>query len=130
MEFVMVGFREEQGARRFTFEGIAGDRTRKQYTVSADLGMLRKYNIPVQELPLLCRRLLERESLLSETVALQFTEQLMREHQDHCTAIKREADLKKKAHKRPLPSPATGQAWRTGMGQLSANPQGDGALKK
>jgi len=129
MEFVLVGFREEQGARCFTFEGIARDRTRKQYTVTADLEMLRKYQIAVQELPLLCRRLLERESLVSETATLPFTEQLMREHQDHCAAIKREADLKKRAHKRPLPSPASGQAWRAGMGQLSQN-SGDGAVKK
>jgi hypothetical protein len=122
MEFVLVGFREEQGARRFTFEGIASDRTRKQYTVSADLGMLRKYQIPVQELPLLCRRLLERESTADQITALQFTEQLMREYHDRCADLKREADLKKRAHKRPPPSNATGQAWRTGLGQLSTPP--------
>ena len=130
MEFVMMGFGEERGVRRFTFEGIAGDRTRKQFTVTADLAMLRKYQIAVQELPLLCRRLLERESAVSTTSALEFTEQLMREHQDQYLANKREAELKKRAHKRPAPSVATGQAWRTGMGQFPSPDTRDGAVKK
>jgi len=129
MEFVLVGFGDERSIRRFTFEGIAADRTRKQYTVATDLAMLRKYQIAIQELPLLCRRLLERESAVNNSPAFEFSEQLMRDHQDQCLAAKREADLKKRAHKRPAPSVTTGQAWRTGLGQLSPATH-DGSVKK
>ena len=117
MEFVLVGSSDERSIRRFAFQGIAADRTREQFTVAVDLAMLRKYQIAIQELPLLCRRLLERESVVNPSHAFEFSEQLMRDHQDQCLAAKREADLKKRAPKRPAPSVATGQAWRTGIGQ-------------
>jgi hypothetical protein len=118
MEFVLVGFGDERSIRRFVFEGIATDRTRKQFSVTVDLSTLRKHQIAIQELPLLCRRLLERESVVNPSHAFEYSEQLMRDHQDQCLAAKREADLKKRAPRRPAPSLATGQAWRTGIGQI------------
>ena len=59
MEFVFTGFRQSNNFRHFAFEGIAEDRTRTQFVVGADLMLIRKYQITMQELPLICLRLLE-----------------------------------------------------------------------
>ena len=60
MQFNLIGFSQDAGFRVFAFEGTAAGRVRTEYTVRADLALIRKYGIRVQELPLLCRRFLER----------------------------------------------------------------------
>ena len=74
MEFILTGFRQQHSVRLFAFEGIAEDRTRTQFTVGADLALIRKYDIRVQELPLLCRGLLERRTEGAQKRALTLTE--------------------------------------------------------
>ena len=59
MEFVLTGFRQDANVRRFAFQRVAGDHSRTEFTVSADMSLLVKHKIPLQELPLLCRALLE-----------------------------------------------------------------------
>jgi hypothetical protein len=76
--------------------------------VRADVTLARKHEIRLQELPLLCRQLLEsiREGGLVGAVTLT---------EDHMIAIKAAARsaAEKKPHKAPRrPSPAVGQAWR------------------
>lgn len=60
MQFILRGFSQVVALRVFAFEGIAADRTRALFTVSADLALARRYRIRLQELPLLCRSVLER----------------------------------------------------------------------
>ena len=60
MQFVLTGFTPDTGFRVFNFEGIAEDRSRIGFTVRTDLALTRKYGIQMQDLPLLCRGLLER----------------------------------------------------------------------
>jgi hypothetical protein len=57
--FVLTGFTHDFGFRVFEFDCVDG-RTRTRYTVRADLTLVRKYGIHIQELPLLCRRLLDK----------------------------------------------------------------------
>jgi hypothetical protein len=73
MQFNLLGFTESTGFRVFAFEGINADRTRTGFTVRADLALTRRYGIRLQELPLLCRGLLERQ-LGEEVRMLTFTE--------------------------------------------------------
>ena len=80
MQFILVGFNQDTDFRTFAFQGIAADRTRSDFTVRADLVLSRKYGIRVQELPLLCRRLLERDDRGEEKRTLTFTEEDMRLH--------------------------------------------------
>ena len=54
-----AGFRDTAGVREFSFDLIAADHSRTRLIVSADMSLARKYNIRLQELPLLCRRLLD-----------------------------------------------------------------------
>src|SRR5579871_857548 len=86
MQFILVGFNQEMDFRAFAFQGIGADKTRTDFTVRADLALSRKYGIRVQELPLLCRRLLERDDQTEEKRTLTLTEEDMRLHHDTETA--------------------------------------------
>jgi hypothetical protein len=61
VDFILVGFSDHDGTRRFLFErtGPGTGPVREKFTVDADMVMARRYRISVQDLPLLCRRLLD-----------------------------------------------------------------------
>jgi hypothetical protein len=109
------------GFRVFEFEGVTDDRVRSEYTVRADLALIRRYAIQVQELPLLCRGLLERQGEAVAPHTLTFTEEHMRLHADACAAVRRAAALKKKPPNRP-PRDSSGSPWR------NPRPPGDPSL--
>ncbi len=110
MQFVLTGFTPETGFRVFAFDGIAEDRSRLPFTVRTDLALTRKYGIQMQDLPLLCRGLLERRDENEPGRELIYTEAEMRLHADHCAAEK-DAAQKKKAARR-LPTNNAGTGWR------------------
>jgi hypothetical protein len=113
MEFVFTGFRQESDIRSYTFQIIAADRTRTKVTVGADLSLIRKHRIPLQELPLLCRRLLENHTGgRKSTATLMFTEKDMLGYVSERVAAEHVAEMKRRAHRTPVSSRA-GQAWRT-----------------
>jgi len=119
MEFVLTGFRQDNNIRHYAFERIAADRTRTGFTVGVDLALVRKYRIPLQELPLLCCQLLKGQAEAGEARTLTFSEQQMLGYVAHREAAQHEAELKRKAHRRPS-SARTGQAWRS----VTATPPG------
>ncbi len=95
MQFILTGFTQNTGFRVFAFERIGADRTRTPFTVGTDLELIRKYGIRVQELPLLCRGLLERHDETEQERTWIFTEDEMRLYASNCAA-EREAAQKKK----------------------------------
>src|ERR1700761_2435593 len=101
MQFIITGFKQETDYRVFTFDGVAADRSRTEFTVRTDLALSRSYGIRVQELPLLCRSVLERRDQETQERAFTFTEQDMRQHASGCAAEK-DAAMKKKASRRPF----------------------------
>ena len=111
MDFVLTGMGQDDNIRRYIFDAVSANRTRTQFSVRADLTLVRKYEIPLQELPLLCRHLLEEHSLTQESRTLTFTENDMISYVTHRAAVKDAADQKRKAHKRPV-SNRVGLAWR------------------
>jgi hypothetical protein len=130
MQFVLVGFTQDAGFRVFSFEGISENRTRTKFTVRTDLALIRGYEIRVQELPLLCRGLLERvtqsaadgadqepgaaERALPERTWI-YTEEEMRLHASTCAEARDAAQRKKSMRKFGLNQPGAGsrspQAW-------------------
>lgn len=58
--FILTGVRNDKGVCTFSFEGVGPDRVRMPGTVETDLALLRKHDIRLQDLPLLCRGLLDR----------------------------------------------------------------------
>ena len=98
MQFILTGFSEIAGFRVFAFEGIAADWTRTAFTVRTNLALTRRYGIRLQELPLLCRAVLERSDD-EEQRALTFTEEDMRLHADG-VALREKAARQRKSQVR------------------------------
>ena len=73
MQFILTGFTHDLGYRVFAFDRLAEDRTRTKCTVRADLALIRRYGIQIQDLPLLCRGLLDRSDERPEMPSLTFT---------------------------------------------------------
>jgi hypothetical protein len=111
MPFILTGFRQDLGFRVFAFERRETTRSRMEFTVKADLALIRRYDIRVQELPLLCRGLLERREDAEDSRALTFTEDEMRACANDRTAAKNEAARKRKPPRRPT-GESPGAAWR------------------
>ena len=114
MEYVLTGFQQEiKNVRRYAFERIEADKKRRTpFSVGVDMELIRKYQIPVQELPLLCHHFLAAQA--GEEVAsgtFMFSESDMLAYASHRTAAKNAADLKRRPPRRPATA-KTGQAWR------------------
>ena len=102
MEYQFTGFTHRGEFREFAFFGVADDRSKTPFKVIADLGLSRKYHIAVQELPLLCKRLLEQmpEGVGSRT--LTFTETDMQVLVNLRVSAQRQI-VHKKIQRRPKP---------------------------
>ncbi|MBA3974072.1 MAG: hypothetical protein C0504_07635 [Candidatus Solibacter sp.] len=109
MQFVLDGFSEAGGFRVFTFERVAADRSRTLFTVKTDVAMTQRYGIRLQELPLLCRAILEQHHEDDTSRAFTYTEEDMCRHANRATAKAEEA--KQKRDRRPPPVKAA-PAWR------------------
>ncbi len=103
MQFILIGFKQDTGSRVFTFESIAADKVRTEYVIRADLALAQKHGIRIQDLPLLCRGLLERGGEDEKNRPTVFTEDEMRLHAVHCAEVHDAAMQKKKAARRPMP---------------------------
>ena len=111
MQFILTGFTEELGFRVFAFERLGDDRIRTRCTVKADLALSRRYGIRLQELPLMCRALLERGDEGEETAAMTFSEAEMQTCANARAAAKEGAARKRKPPRRPV-GENPGAAWR------------------
>ena len=111
MQFMLTGFTQDLAFRVFAFERMGLDRVRTKVVVKADLALTRRYGIPMQELPFLCRNLLERSDNGGETHTLTFTEDDMGLHAKDRAAAREAAAQRKKPPRRP-PSENVGAAWR------------------
>lgn len=110
MQYILTGFTHDLGFRVFAFEGIGEDRVRTEYKVRADLALTHRYGIRVQELPLLCRGILERRNEEEEQQTFTYTETDMRENAELCAL--RAADAQKRKAPRKPPGESAGVAWR------------------
>lgn len=110
MHFILTGFTQDSGFRVFAFEGISAERVRTSHTVRTDLGLIQRYAIRIQELPLLCRSLLERHEAAGDAGPLTFTEEDMVLHARDCAAARLTASQRKSPRK-PA-SQNLGSAWR------------------
>jgi hypothetical protein len=97
MQFMLKGFTQDSVCRVFEFDCIGPSQPRTQFTVCADLNLARRHGIRVQELPLLCRSVLESREAPDEARAFIFTEQKMIAYVKECTVAKELAAQKKKS---------------------------------
>jgi hypothetical protein len=83
MQYLLTGFSNDIGFRVFAFDVIGDDRVHITYSVRADLTLARKYGITLQELPLLCRGVLEQRIFVSKVERrFTYTEAEMSIHAD------------------------------------------------
>lgn len=111
MQFTLTGFTQEMGFRVFAFEHMGEDRIRTRWTVRADLALIRTYGIRLQELPLMCRGLLERHDNGEETRSIIFSEDEMRTCANERATAKEVAASRRRQPRRPV-GENTGTAWR------------------
>lgn len=111
MQFMLSTFTQDMGFRVFAFEGVDEDRVRTPFLVRVDLALIRTYGIRMQELPLLCRSLLERRDAASEAHTITFTEEEMSTYSKDCVAAREAAAQKRKPPRKP-PTENNGAAWR------------------
>ena len=100
-QFVLKGFTQVKEFRVFVFEEVNADRTRTRYSVRTDLGLTRRYGISLQELPLLCRSILERRHLGEEQRAYTYTEEDMCQQHSDRAAEQLKAAARRKPPRRP-----------------------------
>jgi len=112
MQYLFKGFSEALGIRFFQFEYVAADRSRTVFTVGANLALARRYGIPLQELPLLCRHVLKDLDDIQPARDFTFTEQHMQTFAGDRQAARDDAAAKRKMVRRP-PTDRTGTAWRS-----------------
>ena len=110
-QFILTGFSQTAGIRMYAFEGVGVGR-RIAYTVGVDLALIPVYGIRIQDLPLLCRELLQQQVETEEILALTFTEQEMRNLAEKRASAREEAAQRKKPVRHP-PNPNAGAGWRT-----------------
>jgi hypothetical protein len=111
MAYILTGFTQQLGFRVFAFARVELATLRTEHTVRADLSLTRKYGIQMQELPLLCRVLLERRDESGRASAVTFTEEDMSACAKERTAAKELAASKRRPPRRPS-GENLGAAWR------------------
>lgn len=112
-QFLLTGFTQAAGIRIYAFEGRI-DAKRIDYTVEVDLALIPGFGIRIQDLPLLCRELLQQRSQPDETSSVVFTEQRMRSHAEKLAVAREEAEHRKK-QPRHLASADADTGWRPAL---------------
>lgn len=107
MVFALTGFSDERSLRRFTFELAGSGPPRTTIVVVADVTLVRKYEIPLQELPLLCVRLLQSWTADADGTVV-FPEEEMIEYVNRLKKAKDLAEQKRREHWAAKPSPRSG----------------------
>jgi hypothetical protein len=111
MQFILMGFEHQAGTRLYAFQSTTNG-VRADFTVGVELALIPRYGIRIQELPLLCRELLERQGEGEPKRRFTFAETEMSAYADVCAAARAAAAQRRKPIRRPPPSENAGGAWR------------------
>ena len=104
MNFALSGVTNERSLRRFTFEEVGRGQPRLAVIVTADLALVRKYEIPLQELPLLCLQMLENRAEAANRTLI-FSEKEMIEYANRRRMAKDLAEQRRRGIGRGAPNP-------------------------
>jgi hypothetical protein len=101
VQFVFTGFSQEVEFRVFAFERIGEGQIRTKFSVRTELALLRKYGIRLQELPLMCRGILERRDEGEVNFTTTFTEAEMSVYAKDLAAARQTAAEKRRRFSPP-----------------------------
>jgi len=116
MKLIYMGFRHEtNGVRLYSFEGVVSPEIRKDFLVTADIALLTKHHVRIQEVPMMCLQLLESSAEAGPPLeVLVLTEADMLNHVSAKAAEKEQAAKKRtKRPFRPANPVALGMAWKS-----------------
>jgi len=116
MKFAYIGFTHKTlDVRLYSFEGVDSERIRKAFLVAADVALMAKHRIRIQDAPMICLRLLESSAETDPQLAsLVLTEAAMLNHLSAQIAEAEKAAKKKaKWPFRSANAVAAGMAWRS-----------------
>jgi hypothetical protein len=119
--FMMTGFAQDAGFRVFNFDGLVDGKRQSIFSVRVDIGLARSFGIRLQELPLLCRNLLEGRPEESETHSFTLDELALRGHAQELASAKANNASHHRGSRKPGGNTA-GSAWR-GVGLAVGVPQ-------
>ena len=94
--FILLGFSQIMGSRVFEFQSTSRDSMHVSFTIGVDLALARKYGVHLQELPLLCRGILELRSGGEQQRAFALTEEEIRSYANSLIELQRAKDEKRK----------------------------------
>jgi hypothetical protein len=106
MNFTFTGFFQDGIYRVFSYETLPKEQGRHKFWVRADMGLARRNKIQVQELPLLCRAVLEDRGDVNGERTLTYTSAEMTIH----ATARATADEKRKSRKPFVPQKAEAKA--------------------
>ncbi|MEQ1886216.1 MAG: hypothetical protein ABL967_14215 [Bryobacteraceae bacterium] len=110
VQFTLTGFTQQGVFRVFAFQSPGARSERAEFFVRADLSLIRKYAIALQDLPLLCRRLLQVPAAEAEPHMLTFTEEEMAAHARNAARIRIEAAARRRPPRKPTKETSGGTA--------------------
>jgi len=99
MEYVLTGVEHSGNIRLYAFAEVEHDVRRTGLSVAVDIDAVRKYGIPLQELPLLCRLFLEDQRGAGSDSSLTYDEAEMIKYATRRADAAREAE-QRKAHRK------------------------------
>ncbi|HYM11852.1 MAG TPA: hypothetical protein VEU62_14040 [Bryobacterales bacterium] len=112
MKFLYMGFSHETtGVRLYSFEGVASQGIRKDFLVTADIALLTKHRVRIQDGPMMCLQLLE--SSAETEPQLEFLVLTEADMLNHVRAKAAEKATKKRAKRpfHPVNAVAVSMAW-------------------
>jgi hypothetical protein len=113
LQFFFTGFNQTLNIRHFAFRGVPAEPDSVPFVVSADVSLLRKYGISLQDAPLICLRMLEALEESARASSIVLTEDFMSTYARARVADREAAALKRK-HPKPHGDPQKlGAAWRS-----------------
>jgi len=105
VQFLLTGFIQDKDDRVFSFDGVNVDRTKTPVQVRIDTRLARRYGIRTQELPLLCRCLLDRRAEGEHHAVIVFGEEEMSRYRAEIALRTAEAKIRRPPRK-PSPTAA------------------------
>lgn len=100
MKFLYMGFAHKTtGIREYIFQGLVAGGVRKGLLVTTDVALLTKHHIQIQEVPMMCLRLLESTGETDPQLDLILTETDMLAHIRAKELAKEQAALSKKTRR-------------------------------
>lgn len=101
MQYLLMAFRQHDNVREYSFKGTGPDMTPVDFIVDVDLALVRRHRIPMQDMPLLCRRLLEEKSVSEPELRITFPEERMQDLARRAEAEKASQESRRRGFFKP-----------------------------